>query len=165
MTHTLSLMVAMDRNRVIGVDGGLPWHLPADLRWFRRNTVGKPIVMGRHTWQAIGRALPERPNIVLTRDRDFRAEGAVVVHDFEAALVAAGDAPEVVVIGGGVLFDETIHLADRLYLTVVEGEFAGDTWFPLFDTSEWRETLRERHEADERNPWPCTFLILERING
>ncbi len=165
MTHTLSLMVAMDRNRLIGRDGDLPWHLPADLRWFRHHTVGKPIVMGRHTWESIGRALPDRTSIVLTRDPAYRAEGAIVVDAFQSALMAAGDVPEVMVIGGGVLFDETIHFADRLYITVVEGEFEGDTWFPLFDTSEWHEVQREHHEPDERNPWPYTFLILERVSG
>lgn len=165
MNHEISLIAAMDRNRVIGVGGDLPWHLPADLRWFRRNTIGKPVIMGRRTWLSIGRALPERTNIVLTSDPDLRAEGATVVRDFQAALTAAGNAPEVMIIGGGILFAETIHLADRLYLTVVDGDFEGDTWFPLFSTGEWQEVLREAHEADERNPWPCSFLVLERTSA
>jgi len=165
MNHEISLIAAMDRNRVIGAQGELPWHLPADLRWFRRQTQGKPVLMGRRTWQAIGRPLPERTNIVLTGEPGFTAEGAIVAHDLQSALAAAGDAPEVMIIGGGVLFGDTLHLADRLYLTVVEGEFDGDTWFPLFSTDEWRETLRESHEADERNPWPYTFLIFERVSG
>lgn len=165
MNHEISLIAAMDRNRVIGADGDLPWHLPADLRWFRQHTLGKPVIMGRRTWASIGRPLPERLNIVLTGDHGFTADGATVVHSFEDALTVAGDAPEVMVIGGGVLFAETIHLADRLYLTVVEGEFDGDTWFPLFDTDEWREELREAHQPDERNVWPWTFLIFERVSG
>lgn len=165
MNHTISLMVAMDRNRAIGADGDLPWHLPADLRWFKRHTRGKPVIMGRRTWLSIGRPLPERPNIVLTTDPGFHAEGAIVAHDLQAALAAAGDAEEVMIIGGGVLFEATIHLADRLYITLVEGEFTGDTWFPLFATGEWHEVVHEHHDADEQNPWPYTFLIMERVCG
>jgi len=165
MTHSLSLVVAMDRNRLIGAGGGLPWRLPNDLRWFKRCTVGKPIVMGRKTWDSIGRALPDRPNIVLTSRQNFTAPGATVVHSFEQAVAAAHDYPEIMVIGGGVLFDETIALADRLYLTVVHDEFHGDTWFPFFDSSEWRETFREDHEADEKNPHAYSFLIWERTGG
>ena len=165
MTHTLSLIVAMDRNRVIGAKGGLPWRLPNDLQWFKRCTVGKPILMGRCTWESIGRALPGRPNIVLTSRDDMEAPGATVVHSFEAALEAAAEHEEIMVIGGGILFEETIHLADRLYLTVVHGEFEGDTWFPVFDTGEWTETLREDHEPDQRHAWPYTFLIWERTGS
>lgn len=165
MNHEIGLIAAMDRNRVIGHGGELPWRLPADLQWFRRCTLGKPIVMGRGTWLSIGRALPDRHNIVLTRNREFVAEGATVVHSLEDAFAAAGEAEEAMIIGGGVLFTETIHFADRLYLTVIDGQFDGDTWFPLFDTSEWTETLNERHEADARNPWPYTFLVLERVSA
>lgn len=165
MNHEVSLIAAMDRNRLIGAGGELPWHLPADLQWFRRNTMSKPVIMGRRTWLSIGRALPGRGNIVLTGDTEFQAADAIVVHTLEDALTAAGDVPEVVIIGGGALFADTIHFADRLYITVVDGDFTGDTWFPLFDTSEWREVRREEHAADERNPWPCTFLILERVSA
>lgn len=166
MRREISLIAAMDRNRVIGAGGAMPWRLPADLKWFRRCTVGKPVVMGRRTWEAIGaRALPERHNIVLTTHAGLEAPDATVVTGLEAALAAAGEQEEVMVIGGAVLFDETIHLADRLYLTVIDAEFEGDTWFPVFDTDEWRETFRERHEPDARNPWPYTFLILERIGA
>lgn len=165
MNHEVSLIAAMDRNRAIGAGGRLPWHLPDDLRWFRRHTLGKPIIMGRCTWRSIGRALPGRRNIVLTRDEEFHAEGVVVAHDIQEALSLAGDVSEVMIIGGGVLFSDTIHFADRLYITLVEGVFDGDVWFPLFDMSEWREVSREEHPADERNPWPFTFLIFERISG
>lgn len=163
MTHTISLVVAMDRNRVIGHEGGLPWRLPNDLRWFRRCTLGKPVVMGRRTWESIGRALPERSNIVLTSHGGYEAPGAVVVHNFDGALAAAGEAEEIMIIGGGILFAETISFADRLYLTVIDAECPGDTWFPCIDTGEWRETFRERHEPDERNHWPHTFLVWDRI--
>jgi dihydrofolate reductase len=165
MTHTLSLVVAMDRNRLMGAGGGLPWRLPNDLRWFRQCTVGKPIVMGRHTWESIGRALPERPNLVLTSRPEYDAPGATVVHSFDQALHVAADYPEIAVIGGAVVFEETLPFADRLYLTVVHAELEGDTWFPVFDTSEWRETFREDHDPDDRHAWPYTFLIWERIGG
>ncbi|MDX1610097.1 MAG: type 3 dihydrofolate reductase [Halofilum sp. (in: g-proteobacteria)] len=163
--HTISLIAAMDRNRVIGLDGKLPWHLPADLQWFKRCTMGKPILMGRHTWNSIGRPLPGRRNIVLTSDQDFSAEGATVVHSLEEALEAAGDAEEVMVIGGGVLFSETIAIANRLYLTVVDGEFAGDTWFPFFASDDWEETFSETHEPDENNAFRYTFLIWEHAGN
>lgn len=165
MNHEISLIAAMDCNRLIGAEGSLPWHLPADLRWFRRKTIGKPVVMGRRTWEAIGRPLPERNNIVLTGESGYQAPGATVVHDLQSALSAAGEDREIMIIGGGVLFADTLHIAERLYLTVVEGDFTGDTWFPLFDTAEWHETWREAHPADERNPWPYTFLIFERTSG
>jgi len=165
MRHTISLIAAMDRNRVIGLEGTLPWHLPNDLKWFKRCTLGKPVLMGRHTWESIGRPLPERHNIVLTTNAEFSAEGATVVHSLEQALDAAGDAEEVMVIGGGVLFAETIALASRLYLTVVHGEFAGDTWFPFFASDDWQETFSEHHEPDEKNAYPYTFLIWEHVGN
>ncbi|WP_067562704.1 type 3 dihydrofolate reductase [Halofilum ochraceum] len=163
MKHELSLIVALDRNRMIGHEGRLPWHLPDDLKWFKRCTLGKPIVMGRRTWESIGRALPERPNIVISTKPDFEAPGATVVPSLEGALEVARDYPEVMIIGGGVLFAATLNLADRLYLTVVHGEYPGDTFFPAFEMGEWRETFREDHEADERHECAYSFLILERI--
>ena len=165
MRHTISLIAAMDRNRVIGLEGDLPWHLPNDLKWFKRCTLGKPVLMGRRTWESIGRPLPERRNIVLTTNAEFTAEGATVVHSLEQALDAAGDAEEVMVIGGGVLFAETITFASRLYLTVVDGEFSGDTWFPFFASDDWQETFCEHHEPDEKNPYPYTFLIWEHVGN
>lgn len=165
MPHAVSLVVAMDRNRVIGHQGALPWRLPNDLQWFKRCTIGKPIVMGRRTWESIGRPLPERTNIVLTSRSGYDAPGATVVHSLEGAMAIAGRAPEIMIIGGGVLFAETISFADRLYLTVVDAECPGDTWFPCIETGEWRETFRESHLPDARNAWPHTFLIWERVRG
>ncbi len=162
MAHEISLVVAMDRNRVIGHRGGMPWHLPRDLAWFKRCTVDKPVVMGRRTWESIGRALPQRDNIVLTTREDYAAAGATVVRSLEAAMAAAGDAPEIAIIGGGVLFAETVAFAGRIYLTVVDAECEGDTWFPCIETGEWSESYREAHPADDRNPLPHTFLIWER---
>lgn len=165
MSSTISLIAAMDRNRVIGIEGQLPWHLPNDLQWFKRCTMDKPIVMGRRTWQSLERPLPGRTNIVLTTDESFTAEGATVVHSLESALQVARDADEVMIIGGGTLYAETITFADRLYLTVVDGEFSGDTWFPFFASDDWRETFSEHHDADEKNPYPYTFLIWEHIGN
>ncbi|MDZ7829294.1 MAG: type 3 dihydrofolate reductase [Halofilum sp. (in: g-proteobacteria)] len=163
MSSKISLIAAMDRNRVIGRDGELPWRLPNDLQWFKRCTMGKPMIMGRRTWESIGRPLPGRTSIVLTTDESFSVEGATVVHGLEAALEAAGDAEEVMVIGGGVLFADTITLADRLYLTVIQAEVEGDTWFPFFSTDDWQETFSEHHDADENNPWEYDFLIWEHV--
>ena len=165
MNHEISLVVAMDRNRVIGHEGRLPWHLPDDLKWFKRCTVGKPIVMGRRTWESIGRALPDRPNIVISSRGDFEAPGATVVPSLELALDAARDHPEVMIIGGGVLFAATLPLAHRLYLTVVHAEYPGDTWFPTFETAEWRETHREDHPADDRHACAFSFLVWEHVGG
>ncbi len=165
MMPSISLIAAMDRNRLIGNAGDLPWHLPADLQWFKRCTLGKPVVMGRRTWDSIGRPLPDRHNIVLTRADSFTAEGVTVVRSLEGALEAAGDAGEVMIIGGGVLFADTITFASRLYLTVIDHEFEGDTWFPFFASDDWRETFSETHEPDEKNPFRHTFLVWEHVGN
>jgi len=165
MSSTISLIAAMDRNRVIGHQGELPWRLPNDLQWFRRCTMGKPMIMGRRTWESIGRPLAGRTSIVLTTDESYTAAGATVVHSLEQALAAAGDADEVMIIGGGVLFAETITLADRLYLTVIQAEVEGDTRFPFFSTDDWQETFSEHHEPDDNNPWTYDFLIWEHVGN
>ncbi len=160
----IALIAAMTDDRVIGIENRLPWKLPADMKWFRRHTLGKPIVMGRKTFESFGgKPLPERLNIVITRDRDYRAEGAVVVHDIDAALAAAGDAEEVMIIGGASFYEQMLPRADRLYLTFVHADVEGDAWFPEFDRSQWREVYREDHEADEKNPYAYSFVILERV--
>lgn len=159
----LSLIVAMDRNRLIGADNGLPWRLPADLRNFRAMTLGKPIVMGRRTHESLGRALPGRLNIVVTRNPDFVPRDAVrVAHSLCEALAQAGDAPEVVVIGGAELYRRVLPICDRIYLTEVQGEFKGDTWFPEWDRGEWREIERVEHPAADPDDVGCSFVILER---
>jgi len=158
----LALIAALDRNGLIGRDNALPWHLPADLQHFKRTTLGKPIVMGRKTWESLGRPLPGRHNIVLTRDPGYRAEGATVVTSIDAALAAAGDADEVMVIGGAALYATLLPRADRLYLTRIDAAFEGDAWFPEVAPDEWREVAREVHAPDERNPYPYTFVTLER---
>jgi len=168
----ISLIVAVSRDSVIGKDGAMPWHLPADLRRFKRITLGKPVVMGRRTHESIGGPLSGRTNIVLTRDRRFRAEGCIVAHSLDQALAAAravtevdqGAAPaEVMIIGGAAVYTAFLPRADRIYLTRVDAEVAGDTRFPDLDPGEWMETDREQRPADAQNPYACTFLVLDRI--
>ena len=163
-TPRISLIAAMDENRVIGIDNRLPWRLPADMKWFRRHTLGKPVIMGRRTFDSLGRRpLPDRLNIVITRDRAFTAPGAVVVHSIDEALAACGDAPEAMIIGGASFYEQMLPRAQRLYLTLVHTRVQGDAWFPRWDPEDWREVEREEHPADGRNPFPYTFLVLERI--
>lgn len=161
---TVSLIVAMARGRVIGQGGGLPWHLPADLRHFKSVTMGKPIIMGRATHESIGRALPGRRNIVLTRQAGFAAEGCTVVHTPESALEAAAEdgADEAMIIGGAAVYEVFLPLAARLYLTEIDADLEGDTHFPVIDFDEWREASREVRPADASNPYPHAFLRFER---
>ncbi len=153
----------MTDDRVIGIENRLPWKLPADMKWFRKHTLGKPIVMGRKTFESFGaKPLPERRNIVITRDPDYRAEGALVVHSVDEALQAAGDAEEVMIIGGASFYEQMLPRADRLYLTFVHANLTGDAWFPAFDPADWQEVYREDRPADAKNPHDISFVILER---
>jgi dihydrofolate reductase len=153
----------MDRNRLIGAEGRLPWHLPADLAHFKRVTMGKPVLMGRRTFESLGRSLPGRHNIVVSRDPGFRAEGCTVVASVEAGISAAGLAAEVMVIGGAALYAQCLDRADRLYLTLVDGALAGDTFFPEWDPRQWREVERQDHAPDERNAFAYSFVTMERV--
>ncbi len=157
----ISLIVAMGENRVIGADNRMPWHLSADLKRFRRITMGKPMVMGRKTHESIGGPLPGRKNIVLTSDPNYRALGCVVVHGLEEALREALGA-EAMVIGGSSLYRELLPRADRLYLTLIHREFPGDTFFPEFDPGEWREVAREDVDNDPDSGLNYSFVTLER---
>jgi dihydrofolate reductase len=157
----------MARNRVIGRTNALPWRLPADLQRFKTLTTGHPVLMGRKTFESLGRPLPNRTNIVVSRDPDYAPTGCLVAHSLEAALDLATqhlapDSPEAFVIGGENLYRQTLGLADRLYVTLVEAEVAGDAWFPEFEWSAWREIERRTMPADAKNPHACTFLTLER---
>lgn len=159
----LSLIVAMDRNRLIGRDNGLPWRLPDDLKQFKRLTVGKTILMGRKTWESLGRPLPDRDNWVLSRDPGFAPSGARVFSSLDAALAAHRDG-ELMVIGGAQLYQQALPLAQRLYLTEVDAQIEdGDAWFPPIDRSQWREVSAEAYPADERHAHPFRFLLLVRI--
>lgn len=146
---TLSIISALARNRTIGIHNTLPWHLPEDLQHFKALTLGHPILMGRKTYESLGRPLPGRTNIVITRSVDFAAPGCTVVHSMEAALSACADATEAFCIGGENLYRQALLLADRLYLTEVQADFEADAWFPDFDPAQWRETAREAHCSKE----------------
>ncbi len=159
----ISIIVAMAENRVIGNDNSLPWHLPADLKHFKAMTVGKPIVMGRKTWESLPGKLPDRTHIVVSANSDYQAEGCVVVHSLEQALTAAGDVPEVMIVGGAMLYAQALPLADRLYLTLVEMQVDGDTRFPEYDAEQWQEVERQRYPADDRNPYAYSFVTLSRV--
>ena len=159
----IAIIAAMDRNRLIGDGERLPWRLPADMRRFRALTMGKPIIMGRRTHESIGKALPGRRNIVLSRNPDYRAPGCVVVANLQQALDACDVAQEAMVIGGAQLYSEALARAHRMYLTLLEGSFSGDTWFPEYDLREWRECSRENHERDEQATCAYSFVDLERV--
>lgn len=159
----ISLIVAMSRNRVIGIDGRMPWHLPADLRYFRRVTLGCPVLMGRKTCEAIGRPLPGRRNIVISRNPGFRPEGCEVFPGLDAGLAACAGAAEVFVIGGGSLYRELLDRADFLYLTEIDREFVGDTYFPVIDYRQWRELARQEVIDDPDVDFKYTFLKYQRF--
>ena len=151
----------MARNGVIGRGNALPWHLREDLRRFKARTLGKPILMGRKTFESIGRALPGRANIVLTRDANWSAEGVTAVPTIEAALTCAAGSPELVAIGGAEVYRLVMPLARRIYLTNVDADVPGDTYFPAPDPARWLEVERGAHPADEHNDHPVTFVTLE----
>ena len=159
----LSLIVAIARHNVIGFQNKMPWHLPAELAYFKRVTMGHPIIMGRKTFDSIGRPLPGRRNIVVSRNADFQRDGVEVAHSLDAAigLCAGSDA---FLIGGAGLFAEAMARVDRLFVTEIDAAPAGDTFFPAINAGEWRETFRERREADEKNPYAIEFVILERAS-
>jgi len=158
----LSLIVAMDRNRLIGSENGLPWHLPADLAFFKRTTMGKPIIMGRRTFESIGRALPGRRNIVVTRASGFAAEGCEIAGGIDRAIELCEPSDEIMLIGGASLYRQTLQRASCLYVTRIDHEFDGDTWFPEFDESRWRVEMQQDCEADERNPYAYSFVKYVR---
>lgn len=159
----ISIIAALAENGVIGRDNRLPWHLPDDLKHFRRLTIGHPVIMGRRNYESLGRPLPDRLNIVVTRDPGYAAPGCRVAHSLAQAFEAAAGAGEIFVIGGGELYAQTLERADRLYLTCVHARVEGDTRFPDFDPGAWREVERVRHEADDRHPYAFSFVTLERL--
>jgi dihydrofolate reductase len=158
----VSLVVATDQRGAIGRAGGLPWHLPDDLRRFKALTLGKPVVMGRKTWDSIGRPLPGRHNLVITRQAGLDLPGATVVASLEEALAAAGDVPEVCVIGGAEVFRQALPQVDVVHLTRVHATVAADTYLPPLDAAAWEEVAREEHAADERHAHAFSFIELRR---
>lgn len=161
----ISLIVAIAQNRVIGKDNRLPWRLPADLAYFKQTTMGHPVVMGRKTHESIGKPLPGRRNIVLTRDPDFRAEGCEIYHSVEAALAEArsGEGREFFIIGGDSVYSAFFPFADRLYLTLIHKDFEGDAFFPEIVARKWRLVSETKGETNEKNPYEYSFLIYEAV--
>lgn len=159
----ISLIVAMSRNRAIGLNGQMPWHLSADLKRFKRLTLGHPIVMGRKTFEAIGRPLPGRDNIVISRHQDFQAVGCQTFACLETALLALNEEPEVFIIGGATLYQALLSRADYLYLTLIDKDFAGDTFFPEIDTVLWQELERENVTNDPCVDYAYHFLTLKNL--
>ena len=160
----LSLLVALDRNQVIGREGRLPWHLPADLKHFKAITMGKPIIMGRKTHESVGRPLPGRRNIVLTHQADYTATGCEVFSSLELALDATRHEAEVMIVGGAALYAAALPLCTRLYITEVDVEMDGDVHFPSFARTQWREVSAEHHAADATHACAYSFKVLDRIN-
>ncbi|MED4599510.1 dihydrofolate reductase [Paenibacillus validus] len=165
---TISYILAMDEARGIGVDNRLPWHLPADLAYFRKKTTGSTILMGRKTYDSIGKPLPKRTNVILTRDASFQAEGCTVIRSVEEAAQVYGrggrnEEEELFVIGGAEVFQLLMPYADRLYITEIAHRFEADTFFPELEPLEWREVSRERGVKDEKNPYDYDFVVYERV--
>ncbi len=153
----------MDKNRVIGKDNDLPWRLPADLAYFKKVTMGHPIVMGRKTYESIGRPLPGRENIIITRNQNYSAEGCTVLHSLDDVKKVIDDSTkEVFIIGGAEIFKEAFPIADKLYITHIDEAFEGDTYFPAFSDQEWKEVSREKGVKDEKNPYDYYFSVYER---
>ena len=159
----ISIIVAMARNRVIGANGAIPWRLPDKLRLFKSVTMGHPIIMGRKTWESIGRLLPGRTAVVVSRQPCYRAAGAVVARTLEEAIAACGGDEEIFVVGGAELYAWALPRAGRIYLTTVDADIAGDTFMPEFDPGEWREVSSQSHAADERHRYAYRWTFYERI--
>lgn len=158
----VSIIVATSRNNVIGKDNNLIWHLSSDLKRFKKLTTGHHIIMGRKTFESIGKALPDRTSIVITHQADFAAEGCMVVHSLDEALKSVNNEEEVFIIGGGTIYEEVLPKADKIYLTLVHKDFDGDTFFPKLDYKEWETLFREDHMPDEKNAYPYSFVDLRR---
>ncbi|MFL0800649.1 MAG: dihydrofolate reductase [Agarilytica sp.] len=162
----LAMVVAVAQNGVIGKDNALPWRLPRDLQYFKATTMGHPIIMGRLTYESIGRPLPGRTNIVVTRQEAWSADGVEVVHSLPAAIECAeklnAEKEWVMLIGGANLYKQALILCERLYLTEVHADVDGDAYFPEFDRASWNEISRQRHESDSSNPYAYSFVVLDR---
>ena len=158
----LSIIVAVSENNVIGKDNDLIWHLPRDLKHFKDTTTGHYIIMGRKTFESNGRPLPNRTNVIITRDKNYTAEGCIVVHSLEEAIKRAENDSEPFIIGGGKIYEQALPLVDRIYLTQIHHSFEGDTYFPELDMNEWVVTDKRDFEPDEKNRYPFSILVLDR---
>ena len=157
----ISLIWAMDNNRLIGANNQMPWHLPADMAWFRKHTLGKPVLMGRKTFESLGKPLPQRHNIILSRQQDLHIEGCEVVHSFDDVVPMFKD-KELMVMGGAEVYNLALPYADKLYCTQIDHAFEGDAWFPDMDMSSWQRTHQEKHAPDEKNTYAYRFEIYTR---
>ncbi len=156
------ILVAFDQNRLIGRNNELPWHLPADLKYFKSVTMGHHIIMGRKTYDSIGKPLPGRISVVITKQQNWIAEGCVVAHSLEDAFLQCGDEKEVFIIGGAQIFEQSISVATDLYITKILNEFEGDTYFPVIDDNDWETVSKIDCLPDEKNKWPYSFIRLRR---
>tara|TARA_B100001123_G_C14801281_1_gene824537 strand:+ start:44 stop:529 length:486 start_codon:yes stop_codon:yes gene_type:complete len=158
----LSIIAAMDKNRVIGKDGNLPWHISSDLKNFKKITMGKPILMGRKTHESIGKILPGRENIILTKKRNYSVEGCIVKNNLDEVLSNFKKVSELIVMGGATLYEQTLDKVEKLYITEVRACIEGDIFFPEYDPDQWVEISRNSFEADENNEYDYSFTVLER---
>ena len=164
-SQTLSMIVAMGQNRMVGKDNKMPWHLPDDLKYFKSKTLNKPVIMGRKTFESIGsKPLPNRPNLIISRNEAFQAEGAIVFNSVEAALAELADYAEVMIMGGAQIYAQWIDQVDQLYITEVKASPQGDVFFPAIDHQAWMEVSREPHPADERHAFAFDFVVYKRRN-
>lgn len=167
----VAMIVAQAQNRVIGRDNKLPWYLPGDLKYFKQATLGKPIVMGRKTFDSIGKPLPGRLNIVITRDQSYQPDGVKVVHSLQEAIELAESqalidgAEELMIIGGEQIYAQALPLAERLYITQVHADVEGDAHFPVFEPDDWQELGREDFSAEGPNPYDYSFIVYQRISN
>jgi dihydrofolate reductase len=163
----ISAILAMSENRAIGIKNQLPWHLPADLKHFKTITSGHPVLMGRKTYESIGRPLPNRSNIIITRNANFQAPGCLVVQTIEQVMQQANEinCDEFFIIGGAEVYKQFMPYIDRIYLTIVHTIVEGDAYFPELNPSEWQEKEKVRHQADENNSYDYSFIVLEKINS
>ncbi|THB72839.1 MAG: type 3 dihydrofolate reductase [Gammaproteobacteria bacterium] len=160
MKQKISIIVALATNHVIGKNNQIPWHIPKDLQYFKRITMGKPMIMGRKNFESIGRPLPGRKNIILTRDKDYKAEGCIITHSKEEAVAAADNAEEIMIIGGGAIYEMFLDEADMLYLTEIDSDVEGDVLFPKYDKTQWKEVSREAGE--ENLDWNYDYVVYNR---
>lgn len=159
----ISIIAAMSKNHVIGKNNKLPWYLPADLRHFKKITTAKPIIMGRKTFESIGKKpLPERKNIIITRDENYQAEGCTVTNSLNDAIKAAGNTTEIMIVGGSQIYKQALEVADRMYITIIDEKFEGDAFFPEWDEQAWQEISREDFSADEKNRYDFSFVTFEK---
>jgi len=156
------MIVAHADNRIIGKDNDMPWHLPADLAYFKKTTLGKPVIMGRKTYESIGRPLPGRLNIVISRDASYSAQGITTVTSVEQALEAAGNVEEIMVIGGGAIYAHCLPAANRLYITHINASIDGDTQFPEYDLNVWKKVSSDTRQPDEKNSYELDFAVYEK---